>query len=616
MAKSKSRKVAPKKNRIAIKDPGQKGGVRMINADAAGRTLPTEKQDRDKVVKSTEPRVLTQTERSAQEDIDDIGSLDPRSEEGPTANKKRRGKRALQQEDIKEIPVGSGPGLGLAKDSSGKKVVRPNKQDISPVRFGVTAEAVATAADSGGGTGASSRPNISLDEADGRIRRVRKSTPRRGSFGAPDALAADGLPQVGGVVKRTEGNIRRGRRRAAGRTGPTRTGTMDYNQLSDINIAESRDAKTQEGITSLREGITSQNLSTKRPVEKMTASERHIHFATQARAADVAATTANRTTRQFRSESKAGRTAFRGDVAKAVEAGHITKDEAQDLRSDRKYGYAPSIPATLSDTRAALNQTKGGKTKKRGTAKIEHDDAMNISPEYAAEHITPSLDKYMMSDASMHHEVGHYLGVRPSVVKSFVSKIPVGPGKARRPDSSAPATPAEGNFSSVPMKEFRDKIVNAVRGEGMQTSWVATGDAKTPWKPVNWHPKGAIRVRSRQKDGSNMTVTKNVPSQAPQGSISHLDYMKMQLANHAESSPSMATTTRKRDVHPVTNPIVTAAMATSDPRTPPKGRGGSYLSSTVDSDAFAVSGGPVPSEGTVVKPEKFTPTKRPRRRAE
>jgi hypothetical protein len=348
----------------------------------------------------------------------------------------------------------------------------------------------------------------------------------------------------------------------------------------------------------------------------MTASERHIHFATQARAADVAAATANRTTRQFRSESKAGRVAFRGDVAKAVEAGHITKDEAQDLRSDRKYGYAPSIPATLSDTRAALNQTKGGKTKKRGTAKIEHDDAMHISPEYAAEQTTPSLDKYMMSDAAMHHEVGHYLGVRPSIVKSFVSKAPVGPNKARRPDSPAPVTPAEGNFSSVPMKEFRDKIVNAVRGEGMQTSWVPTGDAKTPFKPVNWHPKGAIRVRSRQKDGSNMTVTKNVPSQAPEGSISHLDYMKMQLANHAESSPSMASTTRKREVHPVTNPIVTAAMATSDPRTPPKGRGGGYLSSTVDSDAFEISGGPVPSEGTVVKPEKFTPAKRPRRRAE
>jgi len=600
MAKSKARKVAPKKNRIAIKDPKQKGGVRMINADAAGRPLPTEKQDRDKVVRSTEPRVLTQTERSAQEDIDDIGSLDPRPEEGPTANKKRRGKRALQQEDIKEIPVGSGPGLGLAKDSSGKKVVRPNKRDIFPVRFGVTAEAVATAADSGGGTGASSRPNISLDEADGRIRRVRKSNAKRGSFGAPDSAGAGDA-----VVKRTEGNIRRGRRRAAGRTGPSRTGTMDYNQMSDINIAESRDARTQEGITSLRDGITSQDLSTKRKVEKMTASERHIHFATQARAADVAATTANRTSRQFRSESKAGRTAFRGDVAEAVKAGHITKDEAQDLRSDRKYGYAPSIPATLADTRAALNQTKGGLPKKRGTAKIEHEDAMHISPAYAAEQITPSLDKYMMSDAAMHHEVGHYLGVRPSVVKSFVSKVPV-QGKAGTED----------NFSSAPMKEFRDKIVNAVRGEGMQTSWVATGDAKTPWKPVNWHPKGAIRVRSRQKDGSNMTVTKNVRSQAPEGSISHLDYMKMLLANHAESSPSMTATTRKREVHPTTQPIVTAAMATSDPRTAPKGRGGSYLSSTVDSDAFAVSGGPVPSEGTVVRPEKFTPARRPRRRAE
>jgi len=597
MAKSKTRKVAPKKNRVAIKDPKEKGGVRMINADAAGRPLPTAKQDRDPVVRSKEPKVLTQTERSTQTDLDDIGSLEPRKEEGPAANKERRGRRAVQQEDIKyEVPNSSGPA---------------DKSDLSPVRFGLTAEAVATAADSGGGTGAGSRPNISGDEADGRIRRVRKSTSRKGSFGAPDSAGAGDA-----VVQRTKGNIRRGRRRAAGRVGPSRTGTMDYNQMSDINIAESRDAKTQEGISSLRDGITSQDLSTKRPVEKMTASERHIHFATQARAADVAAATANRTTRQFRSESKAGRTAFRGDVAKAVEAGHITKDEAQDLRSDRKYGYAPSIPATLSDTRAALNQTKGGKTKKRGTAKIEHDDAMQISPEYVAEQITPSLDKYMMSDASMHHEVGHYLGVRPSIVKSFVSKAPVGPNKARRPDSPAPATPAEGNFSSVPMKEFRDKIVNAVRGEGMQTSWVPTGDAKTPFKPVNWHPKGAIRVRSRQKDGSNMTVTKNVPSQAPEGSISHLDYMKMQLANHAESSPSMASTTRKRDVHPVTQPIVTAAMATSDPRTPPKGRGGGYLSSTVDSDAFEISGGPVPSEGTVVKPEKFTPAKRPRRRAE
>ena len=605
MAKSKTRKVAPKKNRVAIKDPKQKGGVRMINADAAGRPLPTEKQDRDPVVRSTEPRVLTQTERSAKEDIDDIGSLAPRKEEGPAANKRRRGKRALQQEDIRDLPVSSGPGYEEpSKKGPGKK------KDISPVRFGVTAEAVATAADTGGGTSPGGRPAINPDEADGRIRRVRKSTSRRGSFGAPDSAGAGDA-----VVQRTKSAIKRGRKRAAGRTGPSRTGTMDYNQMSDINIAESRDAKTQEGIASLRGNIDSQNLSTKRSVDKMTASERHIHFASQARAADVAAATANRTTRQFRSESKAGRTAFRNDVAKAVVDGHITKDEAKDLKSDRKYGYAPSIPATLKDTRAALNQTKGGKAKTRGTAKIEHEDAMHISPAYAAEQTTPSLDKYMMSDAAMHHEVGHYLGVRPSIVKSFVSKAPVGPGKARRPGSPAPVAPAEGNFSSVPMKEFRDKIVNAVRGEGMQTSWVPTGDAKTPFKPVNWHPKGAIRVRSRQADGSNMTVTKNVPSQAPQGSISHLDYMRMQLANHAESSPSMASTTRKREVHPVTNPIVTAAMATGAP-TPPKGRGGSYISNTVDSDSFAISGGPVPTEGTVVKPDKFTPVRRPRRRAE
>ena len=597
MAKSKTRKVAPKKNRVAIKDPKQKGGVRMINADAAGRPLPTAKQDRDPVVRSTEPRVLTQTERSAQEDIDDIGSLAPRKEEGPAANKRRRGRRALQQEDIKyEMPNSSGPA---------------DKSDLSGVRFGVTAEAVATAADTGGGTSAGGRPAINPDEADGRIRRVRKSTSRRGSFGAPDSAGAGDA-----VVQRTKSAIKRGRKRAAGRTGPSRTGTMDYNQMSDINIAESRDAQTQEGIASLRSGITSQNLSTKRSVDKMTASERHIHFASQARAADVAAATANRTTRQFRSESKAGRISFRNDVAKAVVDGHITKDEAKDLKSDRKYGYAPSIPATLADTRAALNQTKGGKAKTRGTAKIEHEDAMHISPAYAAEQTTPSLDKYMMSDAAMHHEVGHYLGVRPSIVKSFVSKAPVGPGKARRPDSPAPVAPAEGNFSSVPMKEFRDKIVNAVRGEGMQTSWVPTGDAKTPFKPVNWHPKGAIRVRSRQADGSNMTVTKNVPSQAPQGSISHLDYMRMQLANHAESSPSMTSTTRKREIHPVTNPIVTAAMDNPTTVIPPKGRGGSYLSNTMDSDSSIISGGPVPSEGTVVKPDKFTPVRRPRRRAE
>ena len=585
MAKSKTRKVAPKKNRVAIKDPKQKGGVRMINADAAGRPLPTEKQDRDPVVRSKEPKVLTQTERLAQKDLEDVGSLAPRKEEGPAANKERRGRRALQQEDIKyETPNSSGPA---------------DKSDLVGVRFGVTAEAVATAVDSGGGTSPGGRPAINPDEADGRIRRVRKSNAKRGSFGAPNSKGAGDA-----VVQRTKGAIRKGRKRAAGRTGPSRTGTMDYNQMSDINIAESRDAKTQEGINSLRDGITSQDLSTKRSVDKMTASERHIHFASQARAADVAAATANRTTRQFRSESKAGRTAFRDDVAKAVVDGHITKDEAKELKSDRKYGYAPSIPATLADTRAALNQTKGGKVKKRGTAKIEHEDAMNISPAYAAEQTTPSVDKYMMSDASMHHEVGHYLGVRPSIVKSFVSKVPV-QGKAGTED----------NFASAPMKEFRDKIVNAVRGEGMQTSWVPTGDAKTPFKPVNWHPKGAIRVRSRQADGSNKTVTKAVRSQAPEGSISHLDYMKMQLANHAESSPSMKSTTRKREVHPVTNPIVTAAMATGAP-TPPKGRGGSYISNTVDSDSFEISGGPVPTEGTVVKPDKFTPVRRPRRRAE
>jgi hypothetical protein len=586
MAKSKTRKVAPKKNRVAIKDPKQKGGVRMINADASGRPLPTQKQDRDPVVKSTEPRVLTQTERSTQTDLEDIGSLAPRAEEGPTANKKRVERRSTQQRQITEGSVSSGPG---------------SKKDISPVRFGVTAEAIATSVDSGGGTRPGDRPSVSLDEADGAIRKVRKSSAKRGSFGAPDSVGAGDA-----VVKRTGAAVRRSRKRAANRSVPGRTGAMQYNDMSDINIAESRDAQTQEGITSLRAGITSQNLATKRPVEKMTASERHIHFASQARAADVAAATANITSRQFRRESVAGRKAYRDDVAAAVAGGHITKDDAADLRSDKKYGYRPGNPATLADTRAALNQTKGGLPKKRGTAKIEHEDAMHISPAYAAEETTPSLDKYMMSDAAMHHEVGHYLNVRPSTIKSFVSKIPVGPGKARRPDSPAPATPAEGNFSSAPMKEFRDKIVNAVRGEGMQTSWVPTGAASGPaWKPVNWHPKGAIRVRSRQADGSNMTVTKNVRSQAPEGSISHLDYIKLQLANHQESSPSAKSTTRKREFNPTTQPIVTAAMASGAP-TPPKGRGGSYISNTVGSE----------TDGTVVKPEKFTPARRPRRRAE
>lgn len=663
MAKNKSRKQAPKPNRIAVpaNRKAHKGGVRMVNAGGVSTPSSTKAVD--------EARANAQETFAAQQ-VDEIGSLAPRKGKGktegetPAQNKRRRSVRANQQVQLVEgqsslfprsrqkakdnqsggvgeveaLPVGNLIPKESTKTEQGRFLGtvpaplygRNTTPTRTPVAKGKTAASVAEASVPVAGTGAGSGPAPVVSTAPGKLVKVRKTRKKRGSVGAPDAANAGDM-----IEMRDSGEIARDRRAAKNRRGAVKPGKSkaDRRALPSSSLAgtagstdtRKRGSRKFSKLTSSQIPTAEEKAGgayvgdnkTANPESEIptTASERHIYYAMKAREYDVQKVSSNIESRQL-SEAKrrAGKSVApkKSDISAALSAKKITQEEADDLTENPRIQnpYKVGRQASKADTEAAL---KAGH--------ITETDAMHISADYAADRLVPTTDKYVGSDEAMAHELSNHLGHPASLIHQYVKeKVPGG------------------------MKEFRDKVISNIRGEGKLTHWTPTGDAQNPYAPGYTRKSGKVRAR-RRKGIENQTIDVKTPKKPPKGSLSHPDYIKLQLANYADESPTQKSTTRKRGSHPVTGSILSQVMAggaehtvrtaegetftlgkgAKKPRatgsqtapiqgtTPPKGTSGRVLNyEGPGSDVFELGGGPA-EVGRVSEKSGFTQVRKPRR---
>ena len=530
MAKTKSRKVAPRPNRVAVKADRKtnKGGVRMVNEGGVSKPSTTKAVD--------EARAIAQDAFATQQ-ADEIGSV-------PRITKETRGKKTKVTEETADQTAAR-----VAGRSRRAKQIKelPGAQTVvmrQPSTPGALAAGVASASVPVSGTGAGSAPSPVVSTAPGKLVKVRKTRKGRGSVGAPDSAGSGDMIEIRDrneisqdrrAAKGRRGAVTAGRSRADRRALPSsslvgtststdtrRSGSRRFTKLtsSQIPTAEERAGGAYEGDS-----------KTARPYADVpeTASERHIYYGMKARESEVQNVSSNIENRQIQEAVKRAGTSKAAnpkDVEAALKAKKIKKSEAKDLLDNPKVAGMPKIgiQGSKADTEAAL---KAGH--------ITETDAMHISADYAADRLVPTTDKYVGSDLAMAHELSNHLGHPASLIHNYVKeKVPGG------------------------MKEFRDKVISNIRGEGELTHWTPTGDAANPYSPVSSRKSGAVRAR-RRKGLENRTVTVETPKKGPKGSMPHQDYVKLQIANYADESPSQKTS-RKRGSHPITDSLVSDVM--------------------------------------------------------
>jgi hypothetical protein len=609
MAKTKSRKVAAKPNRVAVKADRKtnKGGVRMVNVGGASKPSSTKAVD--------EARALAQDAFAAQQ-TDEIGPI-------PRVTKTTRGKKTVVTEETAQQTQGR---LATRKKRAAQMAELPAGQTVvmrQPSTPGALAAGVAEASVPVSGTGAGSAPSPVVSTAPGKLVNVRRTRKGRGSVGAPDSAGSGDMIEI-----RDRAEISADRRAAKGRSPAVKPGRS---RSGDRRAVSSAALKSTSGTVNTRrrgaakfdkltlaqiptsqeraDGAYQGDNKTANPdaVVPTTASERHIYYAMKARESDVQNVSSNIQSRQIAEAMKrAGTTTSKAakpeDVAAALKAKKIKKAEAEDLlRGSRVKVQNPinlGIQGSKEDTEAAL---KAGH--------ITETDAMHISADYAADRLVPTTDKYVGSDLAMAHELSNHLGHPASVIQRYVrDRVPGG------------------------MKEYRDKIISNIRGEGKLTHWTPTGDPKRPYAPSTSRKSGTVRAR-RRKGLENRTVDVTTPTGGPAGSLAHHDYEKLQITNYSEESPTQKSTSRKRGSHPITDSILSDVMThgavtvhtpqgetfdykkvagkaqrVSKPQAkpkgfvPPKGSGGSV--------AIAENAGTTP---TVYKKAGFTSVRSPRR---
>ena len=527
MAKNKSRKVAPRPNRVAVKADRKvhKGGVRMVNEGGVSKPSTTKNVD--------EARANAQDTFAAQQ-IDEIGPV-------PRITKETRGKKTKVTEETADQTAARV--AGRAKRAKQINEL-PGAQTVvmrQPSAPGALAAGVASANVPVSGTGAGSAPSPVVSTAPGRLVNVRKTRKGRGSVGAPDSAGSGDMIEI-----RDRNEISRDRRAAKGRRGAVTAGrsradrrALPSSALSGTTAttgsARARGADKFDKLT-VDQISKTENPKVARPYADLpeTASERHIYYGIKARESEVQNVSSNIQTRQIAEAlKKAGTTTSKAadpkDIAEAVKSRKITKAQAKDLIDEPKIKVQNpvklGIQGSKEDTEAAL---KAGH--------ITETDAMHISADYAADRLVPTTDKYVGSDLAMAHELSNHLGHPASLIHNYVKdKVPGG------------------------MKEFRDKVVSNIRGEGELTHWTHTDDAANPYSPVSSRKKGVVRAR-RRKGLENRTVTVETPKKGPKGSIPHQDYIKLQIANYAEESPSQKGTSRRRGSHQLTDAHISDVM--------------------------------------------------------
>jgi hypothetical protein len=603
MAKSKSRKVAPRPNRVAVKADRKtdKGGVRMVNQGGSSKPSTTKNVD--------EARSTAQATFAAQQ-LDEIGSV-------PRVTRETRGKKTKVTEETADQTAARVAG----REKRAKQIKElPAAQTVvmrQPSTPGALAAGITEASVPVSGTGAGSAPSPVVSTAPGKLVKVRKTRKGRGSVGAPDSAGSGDMIEIRdraeiardrASVRNRRGAVTPGKSRSDRRaiassslsSTATTTDTRRRGSRKFVKLTSSQIPTAQERAGGAYEG----DAKTARPDADIpkTASERHIYYGMKARESDVQSVASNIENRQIQEAVKRAGTSKAAnpkDVEAALKAKKIKKSEAKDLLENPKVAGMPriGIQGSKADTEAAL---KAGH--------ITETDAMHISADYAADRLVPTTDKYVGSDLAMAHELSNHLGHPASLIHNYVKeKVPGG------------------------MKEFRDRVVSNIRGEGELTHWTPTGDAANPYSPTSSRKSGTVRAR-RRKGLENQTVTVKTPKKGPKGSMPHQDYVKLQIANYADESPSQKTS-RRRGSHPITDSIVSDVMAhgavsvhtaegetfdykkvgesvkqVSKPRTkpkgfvPPKGSGGSV--------AIAENAGATP---TVYKKAGFTSVRSPRR---
>jgi hypothetical protein len=508
MAKTKSRKVAAKPNRVAVKADRKtnKGGVRMVNVGGASKPSSTKAVD--------EARALGQDAFAAQQ-TDEIGSI-------PRVTKTTRGKKTVVTEETAQQTQGR---LATRKKRAAQVAELPAGQTVvmrQPSTPGALAAGVAEAAVPVSGTGAGSAPSPVVSTAPGKLVNVRRTRKGRGSVGAPDSAGSGDMIEI-----RDRAEISADRRAAKGRSPAVKPGRS---RSGDRRAVSSAALKSTTGTTNTRkrgaakfDKLTSAQIPTSQEradgayqgdsktanpdsVVPTTASERHIYYAMKARESDVQNVSSNIQSRQ---------------IAEAMKRAGTTTSKGVKVQNPIDLG----IQGSKEDTEAAL---KAGH--------ITETDAMHISADYAADRLVPTTDKYVGSDLAMAHELSNHLGHPASVIQRYVKdKVPGG------------------------MKEYRDKIISNIRGEGKLTHWTPTGDPKRPYAPSTSRKSGTVRAR-RRKGLENRTVDVTTPTGGPAGSLAHHDYERLQITNYSEESPTQKSTSRKRGSHPITDSILSDVM--------------------------------------------------------
>lgn len=178
----------------------------------------------------------------------------------------------------------------------------------------------------------------------------------------------------------------------------------------------------------------------------------------------------------------------------------------------RKNNPTPGKWATDKDTTAAV---KAGH--------ITYEQAAELSPKYMADiKSVPNVNEYMGSDKAMAHELAstHLKGVTAEHIMSYASA------------------------NNITMQSLHKEVRNNATGQGKLTNWVmnpATGSRE----PFHWRKSGSKRISGRDASGANITKTATHPTAAPEGSMSHPDYLKLQIQKHVDSMKIDSADSRK-----------------------------------------------------------------------
>lgn len=210
--------------------------------------------------------------------------------------------------------------------------------------------------------------------------------------------------------------------------------------------------------------------------------------------------TTDKTQRSFRSAPAGGKAEQRRKKYATVARNADVVTEASRLRRNNP---TPGKWATDKDTTAAV---KAGH--------ITYEQAAELSPKYMADikSVAPVKD-YIGSDKAMAHELAstHLKGVTAEHIMSYASA------------------------NNITVQSLHKEIRNNATGQGKLTNWVLNPKTGSR-EPFHWRKSGSKRISGRDASGANITKTAQHPTSAPEGSLSHIDYIKNQIQKHVDNT--------------------------------------------------------------------------------